>query len=148
MRTGKDVDFTHVDFITYAYNEYLKDIPMYDLVSNYVRLYDIDENSYWGEFKLNNKQHRVVVHKDFHVCFIDNEPYNAEEFVILFDGEEQDPTLTIKRITGVDHDDYISDVTYSDGTIELLDVKGKTLLIGRPRHMWVDESKKERENND
>ena len=45
-------------------------------------------------------------------------------------GEDVDPVPIIKKLTGVDLDEYISDVTYSDGTVELLDVKGKTLLIG------------------
>ena len=141
MRTGKDIDFTHVDFITYAYDEYLHDIPMIDLVSNYVKLFEIDEDSYWGQFSINGENHRVIVHKDFYLCYVDDEPYNAEQLVIFFEGEEVDPVLVIKKITGVDHEDYISDVTYSDGTIELLDVKGKTLLIGKSHQVWIEDIK-------
>ena len=139
MRTGKDVDFTHVDFITYAYDEYLHDIPMIDLVSNYVKLYEINKDSYCGQFNINSEIHQVIVHKGFYLCYVDDEPYNAEQLVILFEGEEVDPVLVIKRITGIDHEDYISDVTYSDGTIELLDVKGKTLLIGRQHQSWIED---------
>lgn len=147
MRTGKEIDFTHVDFITYAYDDFLHDVPMYDLVSNYVKLYTLGEDSFWGEFEIGDEHHRVVVHKDFHLCYVDDEPYNAEEFVILFEGEENDPVIKIKQITGVDHDDYISDVTYSDGTIELLDVKGKALLIGKPHRMWIKDLKDRTEND-
>ena len=139
MRTGKDIDFTHVDFITYDYDEYLHDIPMIDLVSNYVKLFEIDEDSYWGQFNINGEIHRVIVHKGFYLCYIDDEPYNAEQLVIYFEGEEVDPVLVIKKITGIDHEDYISDVTYSDGTIELLDVKGKTLLIGKQHQIWIED---------
>lgn len=141
MRTGKDIDFTHVDFITYAYDEYLHDIPMIDLVSNYVKLYEINKDSYWGQFNINGEIHQVIVHKDFYLCYVDDKPYNAEQLVILFEGEEVDPVLVIKKITGVDHEDYISDVTYSDGTIELLDVKGKTLLIGKSHQVWIESTK-------
>jgi len=147
MRTGKDIDFTQVDFITYAYDEFLHDVPMYDLVSNYVKLYALGEDSYWGEFEIGDEHHRVVVHKNFHLCYVDNEPLNAEEFVILFEGEKNDPVIRIKQITGIDHDDYISDVTYSDGTIELLDVKGKALLIGKPRRMWIEDLKGRTKND-
>ena len=147
MRTGKDIDFTQVDFITYAYDEFLHDVPMYDLVSNYVKLYALGEDSYWGEFEIGDEHHRVVVHKNFYLCYVDNEPLNAEEFVILFEGEKNDPVIRIKQITGIDHDDYISDVTYSDGTIELLDVKGKALLIGKPRRMWIEDLKGRTKND-
>ena len=129
MRTGKDIDFTNVDFITYAVNEYWNAIPIYELVSNYVSLYRLDEDTYSGEFETDSGIHQVRVHKNSNLCTVDFEPVNPEEFIGFFEGEA-DPVPIIKRITGVDIDEFISDVTYSDGTTELLDVKGKTLLIG------------------
>ena len=130
MRTGKDVDFTHVDFITYAVGEYWSAIPIYDIVAKYFSLYQIDEDTYIGEFENSSGIHQVKVCKSINTCTIDYEPVNPEEFICLFEGEEVDPVSIIKDITGVDIDEFISDVTYKDGTTELLDVKGKTLLIG------------------
>ena len=46
MRTSKDIDFVNVDFITYAVDEYLNDIPMYDLVASYINLYPLSDNTY------------------------------------------------------------------------------------------------------
>ena len=63
-------------------------------------------------------------------CYINGEKIDGEQFVMLLEGEDVDPCPIIKKITGVDLDDYISDVTYSDGTIEYLDVKGKKFFIG------------------
>ena len=130
MRTGKDVDFTHVDFIDYAYGEYLKDIPMVKLISHYVKI-EKQDGGYWiGYFDDNKGHHKVSLEEDSYMCLIDEEIYNAEELVIFFEGEEVDPVNVIKEITGIDHDEYISSVTYSDGTIELLEVKGKILITG------------------
>lgn len=125
MRTSKDIDFVKVDFITYAVDEYLNDIPMYDLVVSYINLYPLSDNAYQGTF---NEQ-KVVVNTKTNTCYIDGEKIDGEQFVILFEGEDVDPCPIIKKITGVDLDDYISDVTYSDGTTEYLDVKGKKFII-------------------
>ncbi len=129
MRTGKDIDFTHVDFITYALNEYWKDIPILKVVRNYVLLQQIDKEAYFGEFKDDKGTHKVVVFTDVNIVTIDDKPVNPEEFIMIFEGEETDPIPIIYKLTGVDHEDYISDVQYSDGTIELLEVKGKCLLL-------------------
>lgn len=126
MRTSKDIDFVKVDFITYAVDEYLNDIPMYDLVASYINLYPLSDNTYQGTF---NEQ-KVVVNTKTNTCFINGEKIDGEQFVMLFEGEDVDPCPIIKKITGVDLDDYISDVTYSDGTTEYLDVKRKKLFMG------------------
>lgn len=132
MRTSKDIDFTKVAFITYAVDEYLKDIPLFSVVSNYVQLYQDNEHTYHGNFVVNEVEHSVYVNTKNNKCVIDGEEYNAEQFVILFEGEGKE-TKIIKRITGIDLDDYISDVTYEDGTIEYLDIKGKKQLSGK----WI-----------
>ena len=126
MKSGKDIDFTKVDFITYAVDEYLNDIPMYELVSHYVALYKRDENCCEG--MLNG--YHVVVNTNTNKCYVDGELFNGEQFVLFVEGEDIDPCQIIKRITSIDLDDYISDVTYSDGTVEYLDVKGKKFFIG------------------
>ena len=130
MRTGKDIDFTHVDCITYAITEYWNAIPIFEIVSKYVKLFQIDDDTYSGEYEDDYGVHQVRVHKSINTCTVDFEPYNPEAFITLFEGDEIDPVPIIKNLTGVDLDEFISDVTYSDGTVELLDVKGKTLLIG------------------
>ena len=130
MRTGKDVDFTHVDFIDYAYGEYLKDIPMVTLLSHYVKMEKLVDNYWVGYFDDHNGHHKVTYEDDSYMCLIDKKIYNGEEVVMLFEGEEIDPVNIIKEITGIDHDEYISSVTYNDGTIELLEVKGKILITG------------------
>ena len=130
MRTGKDIDFNHVDFITYAIDEYLKDVPILEVVSNYVKVLKYDNDCYTGEYEDSDGIHQVRVHVQANICTVDFEALNAEQFIALFEGENVDPVPIIQKITGVDIDEYISDVTYSDGTTELLDVKGKTLLIG------------------
>ena len=129
MRTGKDIDFTHVDFITYAYNEYLKDIPMLKLASHYISNLELCDDVHSGSFEDSTGIHKVVVDAEVNLCLVDDKPITAEEFVSLF--TEDDPITIIQELTGIDHDEYISDVTYSDGTVELLSVKGKILLIGR-----------------
>lgn len=130
MRAGKEIDFAHVDFITYAIDEFYRDVPMLEIASNYVKMFKHDANSYIGEFEYNGETHKVVVHLDCNICTVDYEPKNPEEFIAIFEGDEMDAIPIIKKITGVDLDEYISDVTYSNGVVELLDVKGKTLLIG------------------
>ena len=130
MRTGKDIDFTHVDFITYAVGEYWKDIPIYEIVSNYITLQKIDKETYFGEYEDDKGSHTVVVHTDINMCTIDYQPVNPDEFISIVEGDSVDPIPIIYKLTGIDHEEYISDVQYSDGTVELLDVKGKTLLIG------------------
>lgn len=127
MRNSKEIDFTKVNFITYAVDEYLNDIPMYDLVNYYISLFQRDEHTYLG--KLNDRD--VIVNTLTNTCYYEGEVINGEQFVMLFEGEESDPTLVIKKITGIDLDDYISEVTYYDGTSEYLDVKGKKSFMGR-----------------
>ena len=141
MRTGKDIDFTHVDFITYAVGEYWNAIPIYDVVNNYVQLFQIDEDTYSGEFINESGHHHIRVHKRTNKCLVDYEYVNPEEFISLFEGEDIDPIPIIKKITGIDIDEYISDVTYEDGTTELLDVKGKTILMGNYRRDYKKENK-------
>lgn len=126
MRTSKDIDFTKVNFITYAVDEYLNDIPVYDLVSYYIMLYRIDDHVYKG--KLNDQD--VTVNAKINTIYYDGEELNGEQFVMMFEGENVDPVPIIKKITGIDLDDYISDVTYFDGTVEYLDVKGKNEFVG------------------
>lgn len=138
MRTGKDIDFTHVDFITYAVGEYWNDIPIYEIVNNYLSLTNIGDGTYMGEYEDNKGTHKVIVHKSINMCTVDYEPVNPEDFIMLVEGEDVDPIPIIYKITGIDHDEYISDVTYSDGTTELLDVKGKTLLIGNWKRVLND----------
>ena len=130
MRTGKDIDLAHVDSITYAVDEYYKDIPIHEIVSNYITLSKIDEETYFGEFNDDIGNHVVIVHMDSNICMIDYEIVNPEEFILRFEKEDTDPIPIIYKLTGVDHEEYMSDVQYSDGTIELLDVKGKVLLLG------------------
>ena len=127
MRTAKDIDFTQVDFITYAVDEYLNDIPIYDLVSYYIELFPISENVCQA---ILDGGRILTVNLKTNKCYLDGEVVNGEEFVHLYEGDNVDPCPVIKRITGVDLDDYISDVTYSDGTTEYLDVKGKKFLMG------------------
>lgn len=134
MRSSKDIDFTKVDFITYDVDEYLNDIPMYELVSNYISLFKRNETSYFGQYG----GHTIIVNVKTNECFMDSEKINAEQFATIFEGEEVDPCLIIKRITGIDLDDYISDVTYSDGTTEYLEVKGKNSFVGGWRKMKND----------
>lgn len=62
MRTGKDIDFTHVDFITYAITEYWNAISIYDVVTKYVKLFQIDEDTYSGTFDTNNSYVFVLKH--------------------------------------------------------------------------------------
>ena len=141
MRTGKDIDFTHVDFITYAITEYWNAIPIFEIVSKYIKLFQIDDDTYSGEFEDSDGIHQVRIHKSINTCTVDFEPCNPEEFITLFEGEDVDPVPIIKKLTGVDLDEYISDVTYSDGTVELLDVKGKTFLMGNYRRDYKKENK-------
>ena len=132
MRKGKDVQWTQVDFANYSLKDYYADISMIRLVSHYVRLTrgekEFENQQYFGEFENNGQKHSVFVDIEFNFCNVDGNPVNPEEFVILFEGEEKNPTDKIKEITGIDEDDYLTDVTYSDGTIEIFEVKGKCLL--------------------
>ena len=130
MRTSKDVDFTKVDFIVYAVDEYLKDIPIYEIAANYISLNRDTEKIYSGEFELEGSLCRILVNTNSNQCMINNEMLNAEELVQLFEGENVNPNEIIKRITGIDLDDYISEVTYKWGETEYLDVKGKKTLRG------------------
>ena len=135
MRTSKDIDFTQVDFITYAVDEYLNDIPMYELVAYYIELFPLDEH--FCQAVLDGE--RVIsINTKTNECFLDGEKIDGEQFVLFYEGEGVDPVPIIKKITGVDLEDYISDVTYKDGTVEYLDVKDKNNLIGG----WRKESKK------
>ena len=132
MRTGKDVDWSKVAFATWAIDEYYKDVPMYELVSHYVRLHRKSDSCYEGKFKRKGESHKIEVHKAINACFVDGEMMNCEDFVALFEGEETNPNPIIEMITGVNYDEYCSEVTYEGGVTELLDVKGKALLVGYP----------------
>ena len=127
MRTSKDIDFTQVDFITYAVDEYLHDIPMYELVAYYVEFFQISDNECQAVF---DGGAVLIVNTKSNECYFEGEKMNAEQLVSMFEGENVDPCPIIKRITGIDLDDYISDVTYKDGTVEYLDVKDKKQFIG------------------
>ena len=127
MRTSKDIDFTQVDFITYAVDEYLRDIPIYELVNYYVDLFPLSENTYQSML---DGGRLLTVNTKTNECYLDGELMNGEQIVLFYEGENVDPAPIIKRITGIDLDDYISDVTYKDGTVEYLDVKGKQQFVG------------------
>lgn len=133
MRTGKDVEWTRVDFANYSLRDYYEDIPMIKLASHYVKLtrgeHNHDNNQYFGSFERNGRMSFVMVDLSTNKCFIDSELINPEEFISLFEGEDVDPVPIIKEITGVDHEEYCTEVQYNDGTIELLEVKGKCLLL-------------------
>lgn len=131
MRNSKDIDFTKVDFIVYATDEYLKDIPMFDIVSNYVRLQQISDSRWKADFEINDESFEVMVNTKTNECLLNSEPINAEQFVQLFEGDDVNPNPIIQRITGIDLDDYISEVTYAGGETEYLDIKGRKTLTGR-----------------
>ena len=127
MRTSKDVDFTKVDFITYAVDEYLHDIPMYELISHYIELFPLSENTCQA---ILDGGRILTVNTKTNECFVDGEKMNGEQFVLFYEGENVDTVPIIKKITGIDLDDYISDVTYKNGITEYLDVKGKQQFTG------------------
>ena len=131
MRTAKDIDWLHVDFANYSVKDYYNDIPFIKIVSNYVKLIRDDDSKmlYKGEFVKNGIKHTVKINLDLNDCRVDDEYYNPETFIELFEGEGVDPIPIIKELTGIDHEDYCTEVQYSDGTIELLEVKGKCMLL-------------------
>ena len=114
-------------FITYAVDEYLSDIPIFELVTYYVDLYPLSDNIYQATL---DGGRLLSVNTKTNECYLDGELMNGEQIVLFYEGESVDPAPIIKRITGIDLDDYISDVTYKDGTTEYLDVKGKKILNG------------------
>ena len=142
MRTAKDVNWLHVDFANYSLNDYYADIPFIRIASHYLKL-QRDENVetlYRGEYEKAGKKHVVLINIDVNDCRVDDEYYNPETFIALFEGEEVDPIPIIKELTGIDHEDYCTEVQYSDGTIELLEVKGKCLLLyGYPKSSQCDD---------
>ena len=123
------IDFTKVWFITYATDEYLSDIPIYDVVNAYASLQKVSDETYTGEFENKNGLHKVTVNISTNKCYVNYDLYNAEQFLALFI-EESLITETIKTLTGVDLDDYISQLDYEDGKTVYLDVKGRTKLKG------------------
>ena len=142
MRTAKDIDWLHVDFANYSVKDYYNDIPFIKIVSNYVKLIRDDDSKmlYKGEFVKNGIKHTVKINLDLNDCRVDDEYYNPEAFIELFEGEGVDPVPIIKELTGIDLDDYCTEVQYSDGTIELLEVKGKCLLLfGNPKSSQCDD---------
>ena len=95
MRTSKDIDFTQVDFITYAIDEYLNDIPMYELVSYYIELFPLDEHVCQAILDGN----RIIsVNTKSNECFLDGEKINGEQFILFYEGERIDPCLIINKI--------------------------------------------------
>ena len=142
MRTAKDVNWLHVDFANYSLDDYYADIPFIRIASHYLKL-QRDENVetlYRGEYEKAGKKHVVLINIDLNDCRVDDEYYNPETFIALFEGEEVDPIPIIKELTGIDNEDYGSEVQYSDGTIELLEVKGTCLLLyGSPKSSQCDD---------
>lgn len=142
MRTAKEIDWLHVDFASYSVKDYYEDIPFIKVASNYVKLSRDDEvkTLYKGEFLKDGVKHTVKLNIDLNDCRVDDEYYNPETFIGLFEGEEVDPIPIIKELTGIDHEDYCTEVQYSDGTTELLEVKGKCLLLfGAPKSSQCDD---------
>ncbi len=129
MRTARDVNWLYVDFATYSLNDYA-DIPFIKIAAHCARLSNCSVSSLFeGEYEKNEKKHLVQVDIDLNDCRVDGEYYNPETFIALFEGEDVDPVPIIKELTGIDHEDYCTEVEYSDGSIELLEVKGKCLLL-------------------
>lgn len=142
MRTAKDVNWLHVDFANYSLNDYYADISFIRIASHYLKLQRDEkvETLYRGEYEIAGKKHVVLINIDLNDCRVDDEYYNPETFNALFEGEEVDPIPIIKELTGIYHEDYCSEVQYSDGTIELLEVKGKCLLLyGYPKSSQCDD---------
>ena len=108
MRNSKDIDFTQVDFITYAVDEYLRDIPIFEIVTYYEDLFPFSNNTYQAVL---DGGRLLSVNTKTNECYLDGELMNAEQIVLFYEGENVDPVPIIKKITGVDLDDYISDVT-------------------------------------
>ena len=125
----KPIDFTKVNFLTYATETYLKDIPAYDLVSCYVSLFEWDSGVYQGDFEHNGVSKHVVVNTKTNQCFVDGELMDMEEFLMFFEQEEEVNEI-IKNITGIDLDDYITEIDYEDGTVEIREVKGQFKVDG------------------
>lgn len=132
MRTGKEVEWTQVNFASYSLKDYYDDIPIIKVASHYVRLQrdEIIKDLYRGTFVRDSSEHHITVDITNNYCEIDEEYTNPEELITLFEGEDIDPVPIIKELTDVDQEDYCTEVEYADGTIELLEVKGKILLIG------------------
>ena len=101
---------------------------MLELASHYIDNFEVYGEMRIGSYQDNKGVHKVVVDTEANLCLVDDQVVNAEEFIGLF--TDKDPIPIIQELTGVNHDEYISDVTYSDGTTELLSVKGKILLVG------------------
>ena len=117
MRTAKDVDWLHVDFASYSLEDYYNDIPFIKVASHYVRLQRDEhvETLYRGEYEKAGKKHVVLINIDLNDCRVDDEYFNPETFIALFEGEEVDPIPIIKDLTGVDHEMCIRDRSRGGG---------------------------------
>ena len=127
MKTYKDIDFTKVDYITYALEEYLHDIDVFEVVSHCIHLNKIKDNIYEGHYFL----HDVYVNTLRNTILFDNTYLNVEEFIHRIYGDDVDPSIIILKITGISLDEYIESVTYLDGSEEYLDIRCKLKFMNK-----------------
>lgn len=76
MKTRKDIDFTQVDFITYAVDEYLSDIPIFELVTYYTDLFPLSSNVYQAVL---DGGRLLSVNIKTNECYLDGELLNGEQ---------------------------------------------------------------------
>ena len=122
MKTRKEINFDLVAFITYYENEYEKDVPVLKIVNNYLNLKENKKGLFLGTFNKNNKMYSVKVDSINNSCFIDDKKISGEEFIEFMEDGKVDPIMIIKRLTGIDLDDYIKEVTYLDGSEDFFEL--------------------------
>ena len=111
MINKKDIDWIKTTFCTYNTEKYLEDVPLLALVSYFVKLNSDDGINYIGEFELNGEKNKVSINSKLNKGYINGVVINSESFVLMFVGEDVNPSPIILKITGIDLDDYIEDIS-------------------------------------
>ena len=109
-----DIEWSKVDQIEYDVDAYLKAVSIYKVVSHFASLSRTSKYTYVGS--LNG--YTIEVKTKSNICVVNSlDEYNPEQFILFVKGEDIDPTILIKEITGVDLDDYIKTLYYSNGDV-------------------------------
>lgn len=124
MRTIKEIDMSKVIIIDYDAEAYWNDVSVYEVISNYIKLFPALASHFTGLFEYDGYDHCVDVYASVNRFYVDNIEYHIVDFIFYFENRRIDPIAKIQQITGVDLDDYAWRVFYEDGTKELLDYKG------------------------
>ena len=130
-----EIDFTKVESYEYSLSDYFNDVSFYEVASHYLKLNHLRDRIYDYELHIKgeseDKTHNLRIDNERNNCLLDYKPIAVEQMVMVLETHtldmdgSVDTNEIIKKITGLDLNNYISHVWYEGGGEDYIQIVHK-----------------------